>query len=338
MLFEPLFAHARATPNDVSIIDDRGSYSFSQIASSAAGLGMYVKAQTAKPHVGILLPSSTGFAISFFGTLLAGKTAVLINFVWAKKRSPACIKDSGIDTVITIPMFAGKLQGLNIIDLTALPQVPPGAIPQTLPTPSTNDLAVLMYTSGTSGLPKGVMLSYANLQSDVDSAIHHAQLQEKHSFLGIVPLFHSTGLLATLLAPTQLGSKIVYIGRFSPVATIKAIREHQISLITAVPSMYGALLRLKDASPNNFRMSMPASPAASLPSNIREGFKQRFNANIYEGYGLTETIGPIAFNAPQYFEPGSVGKLIPGTTARITDDNGNDVPSGDSGEIWSKAR
>jgi len=342
MLFDSVFAHARATPNDVAIIDDRGTSTFAQIAASAIALGMYLKSQTNKPHVGILLPSSAGFAISFFGTLLAGKTAVLINFLLGEKEIAHIIRDSGIDTVITIPMFAAKLQGLKIIDLTALPQAPPGASAPTLPAPALlsrapGDLAVLMYTSGTSGLPKGVMLSYGNLQSDVDAAIQHAKLQGKHSFLGIVPLFHSTGLLATLLAPTQLGSKIVYIGRFSPVATIKAIREHQLSVITAVPSMYWAILRLKDATPDDFKNVYACiSGGEPLPSNIRDGFKQRFNADIYEGYGLTETIGPIAFNAPQYNQPGSVGQLIPGAVARITDDNGADVSAGESGEIWVK--
>jgi len=337
MLFEPLFAHAASQPNDVAIIDDRGSYTFAQLAAMTASLGMYIAAQTKKPHVGILLPSSAGFAASFYGTLLAGKTAVLINFLLGEREIAHIIQDSGIDTVITIPMFAGKLQGLNVIDLTALPQVPPSAITPKLPTPSPNDLAVLMYTSGTSGVPKGVMLSYGNLQSDVDAAITHAQLQGKHSFLGIIPLFHSTGLLATLIAPTQLGSKIVYIGRFSPVGTMKAIREHQLSVITAVPSMYGAILRLKDASPEDFdQIYACISGGEPLPSNIWEGFVQRFNVRICEGYGLTETIGPISFNTPQQIEPGSVGRLIPGAIAKIINDIGNEVPAGESGEIWVK--
>jgi long-chain acyl-CoA synthetase len=337
MLFEPLFAHAASQANEIAMIDDRGSFTFAQIAAMSAGLSMYIGAQTRKPHVGILLPSSAGFAVSFYGSLLAGKTAVLINFLLGEKEIGHIIKDSGIDTVITLPMFAPKLQGLNIIDITSLPQVPPGAIAPRIPSVSPNDLAVLMYTSGTSGLPKGVMLSYGNLKSDVDSAISHAQLQGQHSFLGIVPLFHSTGLLATLIAPTQLGSKVVYIGRFSPVGTLKAIKEHQLSVITAVPSMYGAMLRLKDASPADFaHIYACISGGEPLASNIREGFAQKFNVRICEGYGLTETIGPIAFNTPQHMSPGSVGRLIPGASAKITDDNGNEVAAGESGEIWVK--
>src|SRR5205807_2763146 len=140
------------------------------------------------------------------------------------------IADSGIDTVVTVPVLAGRLKDtrLKIVDLTQLPQTPTGLQPR-FPSPKADDMAVLMYTSGTSGLPKGVILTYGNLQSDTDAAITHAQLQGQHRFLGIVPLFHSTGMLATMIAPVQLGARTVYIGRFSAVATIKAIREHAIS-------------------------------------------------------------------------------------------------------------
>src|SRR5437868_5101931 len=83
------------------------------------------------------------------------------------------------------------------------------AIAPKLPSPASNDLAVIMYTSGTSGLPKGVMLTYGNLASDVESAIEHAQLKGRHKFLGIIPLFHSTGMLATMIAPVHLGAQMV---------------------------------------------------------------------------------------------------------------------------------
>jgi long-chain acyl-CoA synthetase len=226
---------------------------------------------------------------------------------------------------------------LKVIDLpTALKSLagsPPA--PPKLPSPKADDLAVLMYTSGTSALPKGVMLTYANLQSDVQAAIQHARLQGTHRFLGVLPLFHSTGMLATLLAPVQLGALVVYIARFSPVATLNAIREHQISIIAAVPSMYAAIVRLKDAKPEDFKsLYATISGGEPLPAAVQEAFQHKFGIPIYEGYGLTETIGPIAFNVPGAIEIGSVGRLIPGAEAKITDDNGNAVEKGQTGEIW----
>ncbi len=194
-----------------------------------------------------------------------------------------------------------------------------------------------MYTSGTSALPKGVMISYGNLQSDVEAAITHARLEGKHKFLGILPLFHSTGLLAMLIAPITLGAQVIYIARFSPVATIQAIRKHQISILAAVPSMYGAILRLKDASPEDFKnMYATISGGEPLPAAIGEAFQQRFGVPIYEGYGLTETIGPIAFNVPGAIRPRSVGKIIPTASVKIAGDTGNALSPGQEGEVWLK--
>src|SRR3954469_2206074 len=130
MLFEPLFAHAASRPNDVAVIDDRGQTSYQQLATMAAGLGMYLAARTQKPRVGLLLPSSAGFVASFYGTLLAGKSAVPINFLLGDREIAHIISDSGIDTVVTIPQLAGRIKDtpLNVIDLTQLPKVPPAAI------------------------------------------------------------------------------------------------------------------------------------------------------------------------------------------------------------------
>lgn len=341
MLFEPLFANARAHPTDVAIIDDRGQYTWPQVAAMAAGLGQYLKLMTSQPRVGLLLPAGVGFVASFYGTLLAGKTVVPINFLLGEREIGHIIQDSGIDTVVTVGPLAAKLKltGLNVIDLLTLPRpaadAPPTELPP-LPTPAAQDIAVIMYTSGTAGLPKGVLLSYGNLEADVKSAIAHARLEGKHSFLGIIPLFHSTGMLATLLAPVTLGSHIVYQGTgFRPLAVIKAIREHRLSILVAVPSMYGALARLKEASPDDLQSLYAAiSGGEPLPSAVNDAFEQKFGKPIYEGYGLTETIGPIAFNVPGHRKAGSVGTIIPTAEVKITDDDGHRAPAGQSGEVW----
>ncbi len=339
MLFQPLFAHAAARPNDIAVIDDIGQHTFASVAAMSVGLGMYLSAQTDRKAVGILLPAGVGFLAGFYATLLAGKTAVPINFLLGDREIAHVLADSGIDTIISAPPLAARLAGSNlkVIDLTQLPSMPAGAVAPTFPSPQPDDIATLLYTSGTAGLPKGVCLSYRNLQSDVDACISHARLRGDHKFLGIIPLFHSTGLLATMLAPVQLGAQIVYIARFSPVATVNAIREHRISIMAAVPSMYGAMIRLKEPTPADMAsLWAPLSGGEPLPTAIREGFEKRFGVKLMEGYGLTETCGPICFNAPHQHKAGSVGTLIPGATVRITDDNANPLPPGVTGEIWFK--
>lgn len=255
MLFEPLFQHAAKQSRDIAIIDDQGQYTYQQVAAMAAGLGIYLAAQTRKPSVGLLLPAGVGFVASFYGTLLAGKSVVPINFLLGDKEIAHIVKDSGIDTVVSIPQLAGRLKDtpLKIVDLTQMPAAPPSSLSPQFPSPAADDMAVLLYTSGTSGLPKGVILTYNNLQSDVDAAIEHAALQNKHKFLGVIPLFHSFGITAMMLAPIQLGAQVIYMARFSAVAAVNAIREHRVSLVFGVPSMFAAMAHLKSAGPEDFQ-------------------------------------------------------------------------------------
>ena len=334
MLFEPLFEQARRQPTELAIIDDRGRFTYEQLAGVAAGLGHYYSTITQQPRLGLLLPAGAGFVASFYGALLAGKTVVPLNYLLGDREIAHCIADSGIDTVLTVPPLAGRVKetSLKIVDLTQLAAAPP-ATPQ-FPSPATDDVAVLMYTSGTSGLPKGALLTYGNLQSDVDSAIAHVHFESRHKFLGIIPLFHAFGMTAMMLAPIQLGASIVYMGRFSPVGTLNAIREQGISLMGGVPSMFAAILRLKDASPDDFKtiyaMICGAEP---LPSALREAFHARFGIELLEAYGMTETSLAIAANTPQKHKPGSVGTAIPGMEIRIVDEAGNPVAQGQEGEI-----
>ncbi len=337
MLFEPLFAHARQQPQEIAVSDDQGQYTYQQLAAMAAGLGMYLASQTSRPHVGVLLPPSAGYVASFYGTLLAGKSVVPINYLLGDREIAHVIQDSGISTVISAPPLAARLKDLplKIIDLTQLPQTPPAAIVPKFPAPRTDDLAVLMYTSGTSGLPKGVMLSYGNLQSDVDASIDHANLQKRHVFLGVIPLFHSFGMTAMMLAPIQLGAPVVYMARFSPAGALQAIRKHKVSILFGVPSMFAAMLRLTGAEPADFKDFFAIiSGGEPLPPAVRDGFIQKYQTPIYEGYGLTETSPVVSLNTPSGNKPGSVGRLVPGTEVRIADDHGQALPIGESGEVW----
>lgn len=355
MLLEALGKQVRERPNAVAIVDDRGTMTWKQLDSRARKLAKVLRGRTKRDKIAILLPSGGGFVTAFYATLYAGKTVVPLNFLLGIKETRHCIDDSGIDLVLTVDLLLKKLDagkavvdsGVQILDLLAFK---PGLLDiarQALPLPSTRrdpeELAAILYTSGTSGLPKGVELTHGNLQRDAEACIVHVGLDNpknhtgragnEHTFLGIVPLFHSTGLLATLIAPVALGAKMVYTARFSPVGTLKAIRDHNVSVMAAVPSMYNAIARLKEAGPDDMKgMFMPISGGEPLPARIRDAFCNKFGVEIMEGYGLTETCGPICVNHPRAHRPGSVGKPLPDCDIRIESDAAADEP----GEILVK--
>jgi long-chain acyl-CoA synthetase len=342
-LVEPLLANARRQPDSVAIIDEGGGgaggrYTYRQLAAMAMGMAQRLAEHTTLPRVGLLLPTGGGFVASFYGALLAGKSVVPLNFLLGDQEIVHCVRDSGIDTVVTVPPLAARVGplGLNVVDLTQQQLTPPPAGPPA-PTTAAQDVAVLMYTSGTSGLPKGVPLTHHNLQSDVDAAIAHMNFQSSHTFLGILPLFHVFGLNAMMLAPIQLGATIVYQSRFSPAGAVNAIRQHGISLVGGVPSMYAAMLRLKDASAEDFKtIYAMISGGEPLPATLVEAFRARFGVPLLDAYGMTETSLAIALNTPRAHKPASVGRPVPGMQVRIVDDAGNDVAVGQAGEIWVK--
>ena len=359
MLLEPLKRQAKERPDAVAIVDDRGQTTWAELDQKARRLAKVIRSRTKKENVGILLPSGAAFVTAFYATLYAGKVVVPINFLLGEKETLHVVKDSGIDLVLTVDLMLKKLDagkaveksGVNVLDLLALKPDLKMILAQLWPLPSSgrrdDELAALLYTSGTSGLPKGVELTHGNLQGDAEACIEHVGFNRPdnptgraghdHTFLGIVPLFHSTGLLATMVAPVALGAKMVYIARFSPVATLKALREHDASVLMGVPSMYNALARLKDVKPGDGAgLFLALSGGEPLPGRVRDHFKETFGVEMMEGYGLTETCGPVCVNHPKAHRVGSVGRIVPMTSVKIMAEDGSEQPAGGTGEITIK--
>lgn len=336
MLLEPFLKHVTDKHADNAIIDDRGATTYAALGAMAAGLSQLISRETSKPSVGVLLPSSAMFAASFYGAMLAGKSIVPINFLLSPQQIAHMVTDSGIDTILTAPPFADKFTQLpaKLVDLSQMPANCATSIPSSPKQMSDEDVAVILYTSGTSGLPKGVPLTQKNLGTCVQGCIESVFRGSNHHFLGLAPLFHSTGFTGTLLAPIQLGVPVTYLGRFSPVATAKAIKDQKCDIVIGVPAMYGAMLNLKSATPDDFAHTYALICGGEpLPGNIRAAFEHKFGKPLLQGYGLSETCGPIAVNTPHAQRADSVGQLIPNGKVRIVDENNKPLATGQSGEI-----
>ncbi|MEZ6085924.1 MAG: AMP-binding protein, partial [Phycisphaerae bacterium] len=182
-----------------------------------------------------------------------------------------------------------------------------------------------------------VELSYRNLRSNAEDMVASAEITPGHRLLNCLPPFHVFGLTTSALVPIAAGASSYCIPRFSPVAISKAIQEEDISVFMAIPSMHGALLRLKSAPDDLFKnVFLLGSGGEPLAENIFAGYKKRFNARLLQGYGLTETSPVCTLELPHRQRDGSIGKPIRNVQIRIVDENGADVPQGHEGEIWIK--
>jgi long-chain acyl-CoA synthetase len=203
-----------------------------------------------------------------------------------------------------------------------------------------DDTAVILYTSGTTGFPKGAELSHASMTMNALGSRDLAQLTTADVHLIVLPLFHSFGQTVLMNAGLSMGNTLVLIPRFDPAAVLGAMQAEKVTVFAGVPTMYWALLNFEDpedkidiaAIADSLRVGI--SGASSLPLEIIKGIEAKYRISIQEGYGLSETCPVATFNLPhKERKPGSVGTPIWGIEVRVVDPAGNSLPAGEVGEV-----
>src|SRR5262249_23713444 len=249
--------------------------------------------------------------------------AVPLNHMLKPGELDFLCRDAGIDTVVvaeaTAPLVAGLgVRSVPVAELVGFDR-PAAAKPAAADPDAT---AVMLYTSGTPGKPKGVPLTHTNLLSNARALIDRAKLTEREVFLGVLPMFHAFGLTGSMLMPLLLGAEVTYQPRFHPERSAAAIAERGVTVFIAVPPMFGLLARSRGHDEGLRGVRLPVSGGQALPPAYREGYRQRFGRDVLEGYGLTETSPVLAVNLPHENRPGTVGKPLPGVEVRIAGEDG----------------
>lgn len=343
MLVEALLSAAGRGGDRPAVADPFRALSYGNLARLADVMRRQVVKATSNPHVGIMMPSSCAFAGTFYGIMWAGRVAVPLNFLLQPAELRAVVEDAGLDTVFAVKYFREQLQGLPvrvvyIEDLPLKREMVLERVRRQPPPPKVggDDLAVLLYTSGTSGLPKGVRQTYKNLRSDVVASIEKAQLKTRHCFVGVLPQFHSFGLTTLLLIPTALGAPVHHIPRFGPAAVLETVRKQHGGVLIMVASMYNAMLRAKKGGPEDLAsVEYAISGGEALADSVFAEFKDRFSVEILQGYGMTEASPVVSLNVPWSNRVGTVGQAIPGVTVAAFDDGGGGrLAGGAVGELW----
>ncbi len=348
---------------------DDSELPFSKILGVAIAFSKEIAKSTSKKRVGILLPPGKGGLIANLAVLFANKVPVNLNFTASQNAVKSSIKQADIDKFITADPFVRKVSSFpwppnrdlifiertlpllkkHIIKWVLLSKLLPAeALIKLLSLEQSggDEEAVLLFTSGSSGEPKGVPLSHRNLLSNVCQFSSRIDLPEDSKILGCLPLFHSFGCTVTLWYPIIEGLNLVTYS--SPVETkrlAELIHDHRIPLFLATPTFLRGYLKRVD--PEQLApLKLVITGAEKLPESLADSFEEKFGLRPLEGYGLTETSPASNVNLPSLSvnenlevlaseRAGTVGQLLPGIAARITDP-GTDtpLPIDQSGILW----
>jgi long-chain acyl-CoA synthetase len=334
----PLIRTLISSPLRTRIVDETRSYRGVDLLVASLIIADDIERRCTTRTVGVMLPTTGVTPAALLATWTLGKVAVPLNYLLKREELQYVIDDCETDTIVTVrPMleFMGYTPRCkNIILLEDLPF-------KSVPSPrwpalnDDQDLAILLYTSGTSGKPKGVMLSHANITSNIRQIRTWIPFGPDEVFLGCLPQFHSFGLTALTMLPLMCGCKVVYAPKFIPHRIVRLFREHRPTVFIAIPSMFNALLHVKDASADDFKsLRFAVSGGEPLPDVIIKSFKDRFNVTIAEGYGLTETSPVSNWCRPDEYKPHSVGRPMPEMTQKIISiENGQELGPNQDGEV-----
>jgi long-chain acyl-CoA synthetase len=336
----PIIKRLARSPLRVALVDDRRTYRAIDLLIGAAHVAGVLRARCATQTVGIMLPTSAVFSVCALAGWMAGKVVVPLNYLLKAEELQYVVDDCGTDTVITSRQMTEHIpapQAKNIVYLEDINfrSVPEPAWPATA---EDDDLGLLLYTSGTSGRPKGVMLTHGNITANLEQIREWVSVTSADVILGVLPQFHSFGLTVLTLLPLAADLKAVYTARFVPQKMVRLMREHRPTIFVAIPSMYNALLSVKDAGPEDFAsLRLVVSGGEPLPDAVFQKFRERFGVTLNEGYGLTETSPVTNWCRPHEWRPHSVGKPLPRVQERIADINdGRILDVGQEGEIQIK--
>ena len=311
-------------------------------------------------RVAYYLQNSPELVAGFYGILKAGAVPVPCNVMYRAEELAYHLNDSGAETLlceaeqyptvreiqagtpVTRVIVAGEIADadngdspVHRWDALLSAHAPPERLPAIDPA---QDLALLPYTGGTTGIPKGSMLTHANLVANaVQFRDWFGYEPGREVFVATLPLFHIGGIAGVMSVPLAAGATIVLFRRFSPRRVMQAIQDYRATRFLGVPTMYIALLNHPDAGSCDFSSLRPSrTSAAPLPQAVKESFDALVGHEVLiEGYGLTETSPLTHANPVHQAEPGSIGLPLPDTDARIVDaEAGTQVmPVGEIGEL-----
>jgi long-chain acyl-CoA synthetase len=378
LLFKALEANAQRFPHRVALEFLGRSLTYLELWREVEAFAKGLQEAGLRPgdRVAIMLPNSPQFVIAFYGTLLAGGVGVNVNPMYTPRELRHQLQDAGVQALVILDQLLPRYQEVKaevpvrLLVRTGIQDYLPfpknllyplmlrrkGQAPKALegvpwraflkrgrPEPvavDLDDLALLQYTGGTTGLAKGAMLTHRNLSSNalqVRAWIPDFREGEE-VVLGAIPFFHVYGMTVAMNLALLGAAKLVLLPRPEIGPIVEAIEKHRVTLFPGVPTLYVAFNNFPGIEKRDLKSVRACiSGSAPLPLEVAERFEKLTGAKLVEGYGLTEA-SPVTHCNPLYGERrlGSVGLPLPGVDAKVVDEEGKEVPLGEVGELIVK--
>ena len=348
---------ARTIPDKPALVYEGETISFATLAERMRRVAGFLAERgiRAGDRVALAVDNRPEFAYVAGGILMAGGVMVALNVMYQEEEVRHILSDSGARIAFTLDGLAARTLAAQPL-LPALEEVVVIGEPRAASTPfaaalgyaplpaverrSGADLALLQYTSGTTGRPKGAMLAHGNIVACLDmmAAVRHARLGNEDVVLMALPLFHCYGLILGLFGCLAYGVTTVLVNRFDAEEVFRLFETHGVTVFYGAPPMYVAFVNTPGLEKYDVsRLARCGSGAAPLPVAVLERFKQLTAIEILEGYGLTESAPTISTNAnAEVPRPGTVGKPLCGVEVRIVDEHGRDCAPGETGELAAR--
>ncbi len=339
---------AKADPAKPAIVLDDTVIPYGMLAQGAARVAGWLKSLGVEPgdRVAVSLPNIPHMPIIYYGILWAGGVVVPVNPLYKSREFAFVLRDSQAkvffawDGVVTEAEAGADEAGTQFVNVVpaeflglAMAHEPVDLIDR-----ADDDTAVVLYTSGTTGTPKGAELTHANMRRNAEICIDLITFTAEDMVFGGLPLFHSFGQTVGMNASILIGATLTLLPRFDPTKALEVLQRDKVTVMLGVPTMYvGLLQHPAKADYDLSALRMCASGGASLPVEVLHGFEAAFDTIILEGYGLSETSPVASFNHPdRERKPGSIGQPVDGVEFRLVDGEWNDTPEGEIGEIAIK--
>ncbi|WP_144942225.1 long-chain-fatty-acid--CoA ligase [Kocuria salsicia] len=339
---------AKYTSDPAVILDDL-HLSYGQLDDLSARGAALLTANGIRPgdRVALVLPNVPHMAVLYYAILRAGGIVVPLNPLLTPRELTYHFQDAGVSFVLAWEDMAQasqkaveELDGVAVLPISAqgtvghLMSVEPAA---EVVEREDEDTAVLLYTSGTTGRPKGAELTHHNLHSNAEIAGELFDLRNGDVMFGGLPFFHVFGQTVALNGVVARGAAVSLLPRFHPVKALEILRRDHVNIFVGVPTMYVALLHelgKGELTTEGIDLRAGVSGGSAMPVEVMAKFEKVFDTSVYEGYGLSETSPIVCFNQPgNVRKPGSIGTVVRGAEIRIVDGDDNEVPTNEVGEI-----